>query len=230
MPLRRPSAGRCLKAFTLPVSMLSLLILYSVRLITLASTSQLALEQYKTQLHVTPMFRGTSSMMLLLIFSHWWNMYWTWNQWCSAFKCWAVILTRGSWPCWWFGCGEERDSIARSDELQDSVNMSCQESWIIMGLCVLRFQPLCDCPWFTPWQISQHTMISLHMEAFAFSTAVPKIPLRGVPVASPRNTTIINLSPKKSQAWFWNQELGRKWVNCVYCRFLTSLAPWFCLC
>lgn len=75
------------------------------------------------------------------------------------------------------------------------------------------------------------TVISLLMEAFAFSTAVPKIPHRGVPVASPRNTTITNLSPKKAQAWLWNQELGRKHVNCTYCSSLTSLIPWiFYLC
>lgn len=74
------------------------------------------------------------------------------------------------------------------------------------------------------------TMISLHMEAITFSTAVPEIPHRGIHVASPRNKTIINLSPKKAQAWLWNQELGRKWVNCIYCSFLTSLGPWFCLC
>lgn len=103
MPLRRPSAGRCPKAFPLPVSMLSLPILYSVRLRTLGSTSQLALEQFsaresavqctgETQLYVTDRFRRTSWMVLHLLFSH----CWTWDQWCSEFKCWAVTCDKGA--------------------------------------------------------------------------------------------------------------------------------------
>lgn len=166
MSLRRPPAGRCPKAFPLPVSMLSLPILYSVGLRTLGSTSQLALEQFsaresavlctgETQLYVTDRFRRTSWMVLHLLFSH----CWTWDQWCSEFKCWAVTCDKGLWPAWWFGCGGERPSTARGDELQGGLDMSCQESWI-MGLRVLRFQPLCSCLsnwlWFTPWQISQH--------------------------------------------------------------------------
>lgn len=125
MPLRRPLAGRCPKAFTLPVSMLSLLILYSVRLITLGSTSQLALEQYKTQLYVTDTFRGTSWMMLLLIFSHCWNMHWTWNQWCSALKCWAVTLQ----GC----CGHPGDLVVERREPALPEVMSCKVActWVV---------------------------------------------------------------------------------------------------
>lgn len=138
-------------------------------------------------------------------------------------------VTRGLWPPWWFGCGVERGSIARGDELQGGSDMSCQESGI-MSLCVLRFQPLCS-SFSKAYDLHSTTMISLHMEAFAFSTAAPEIPHRRVPVASPRNTTITNPSQKKGQAWLWNQVLRRKRViYCIHCSFLTSLAPWFYLC
>lgn len=165
MPLRRPSARRCPKAFPLPVSMLSLPILNSVRLRTLGSTSQRALEQFSARVQFSALERLSFMLQTGLEGLAEWC--------CICFSATAEPeisdalslnvglwpVTRGLWPAWWFGCGGERPSTARGDELQGGLDMSCQESWI-MGLHVLRFQPLCSCLsnwlWFTPWQISQH--------------------------------------------------------------------------
>lgn len=142
----------------------------------------------------------------------------------------------------WQGvCGQPGGLAAEGRDPALPEVMSCKVAWtwvvrnheLWAYVCsdfshsVAAFPTGCD---LHPGKSHSTTMTSLHREAFAFSTAVPKIPHRGVPVASSRNHLITYLSLKKAQAWLWHQESGRKRVSCTYCSFLTSLAAWFYLC
>lgn len=205
MLFRRPLRGISPKSFPLLSSTMPMLILFSVRLITPGSNSQpvgLVLEQCKTQLYVIDRFGRNSWTVLHLIFSHCWNTYQTWDQWCSALICWAVTCGEGVVVIWLWGGESQHCQRWRADrwlrhELSEIMNYELMYGQIL----ATPYLPFRVHTIYTPANCTQPIWSCCTQKHALSAEAVAEIPPREVPVASPE-TAITSQSPKKCEQGF----------------------------